>query len=286
MINFHLPDFYNFSYQNSKLLHLTKDNPIVFHDGLKIATVYGAFPSMIWEGGRRTCGAPNQESVAQITEFFNRSGVGLKLTLTNPKIEGGHLTDEWCNRVLSIVAKNPLNEAVIYSPILRNYIKKEYPQLRLISSTSKLIGDIDSLNSEIEKYDMVVLSSSLNKQYDKLTEIKNKNKVELLVNSYCVDNCKFAKQHYDSVGDFNLGKCKSAFKCPYNIDNLSAQRGRGNYISYEQIKTIYEPLGFKHFKLDGRGFMWDIDGSVVDNYIEYLIKSEYKQEVRNFLVEG
>ena len=46
-----------------------------------------------------------------------------------------------------------------------------------------------------------------------------------------------------------------------------------NTITPEDIKNIYEPMGFLHFKLEGRSLE---DAEVLANYARYLIKPEYQ----------
>ena len=49
-----------------------------------------------------------------------------------------------------------------------------------------------------------------------------------------------------------------------------------DYDMDEDIVKNYEPLGFKHFKLEGRTLS---DLEVAANYIKYMVKPEYKEYV-------
>ena len=280
MINYHLPGFYLLSYHNTKLLALRNSAPEVFKPNINISTVYGAFPHMTWSGGRMVYGEKDLNQAKKIIEIFNDNGIGLKLTATNPVLRGEHLQDKHSNDIMRLLASNKMNEIIVVSPILEDYIRDKYPNVRISSSTSKGITDKDTLSKELDRYDMVVLSNSLNREYQLLNDIVQKDKVEILVNSYCVDNCKFAKEHYNAVGLATIGE-GSKFNCKYNIGTTETQRKRNHYISYDDIVNIYYPLGFTNFKLDGRGFDWN--ETVVDSYVEYLIIEEEKEGVRDFL---
>ena len=51
-------------------------------------------------------------------------------------------------------------------------------------------------------------------------------------------------------------------------------------ISYDEIKEIYEPLGYSEFKISGR---WN-KNSIALNVTRYLIKPEYQFDVLSYLL--
>lgn len=55
----------------------------------------------------------------------------------------------------------------------------------------------------------------------------------------------------------------------------SVQKNSPNNISLKEIQNIYEPNGFKYFKLEGRTFN-NLEN--LNNYANYFIKPEYYQE--------
>ena len=91
-----------------------------------------------------------------ILNEFNKRGIPCRYTFSNPMIKEEHLKDEFCNWCLK-VADNGLNEVIVMSPILEDYIRKNYPKYKIVSSTCKQIEDLTGLNSELEKdYSLVV----------------------------------------------------------------------------------------------------------------------------------
>mgnify|MGYP003310897220 CR=1 FL=1 len=86
-------------------------------------------------------------------------------------------------------ADNGMNEVMIMSPILEEYLREKYPSYKFNSSTCKEIKDIDGILSELEKdYYMVVLDYNMNDRFDLLEQIpmEHRHRVELLVNTLCI----------------------------------------------------------------------------------------------------
>ena len=95
---------------------------------------------------------------------------------------------------------------------------------------------------------------------------------------FCITSCPNRKQHYkiNSISHLNYGK---KFHIPCGIkgsinhpDTLASK----NNLTYEQIKTIYEPMGFKYFKLEGRTLP---PIELLCNYVKFMVKPEYYWEV-------
>ena len=97
-------------------------------------------------------------------------------------------------------ADNGMNEVLVVSPILEEYIRKTYPRFKINSSTCKEIRDIDALNAELERdYYLVALDYNMNNQWDILKKVKKPEKCEVLVNALCVPNCPRRGAHYKNV---------------------------------------------------------------------------------------
>ena len=76
------------------------------------------------------------------------------------------------------------------------------------------------------------------------------------------------------------GKTDISFTCSSRGSRYYELRKYKNYISPQDIEKIYLPLGFNHFKLEGRQ-MNDLE--LIEVLVDYLIKDEYKLEVRSNL---
>jgi hypothetical protein len=141
---FHLPDFskhYAFNIIFAEMLQVLPD---YFREGVEIASFYGVFPPSIWNGGRTQGGVCDSAFVKRVIKEFNDRGIPLRFTFTNPALEKKHLSDPFCNMVMNL-ANNGLNEAIVLSPLLEDYIRKNYPKYKLTSSTCKRITDPEKL---------------------------------------------------------------------------------------------------------------------------------------------
>lgn len=293
-VHFHLPGFRNNYPLNMLLINMLKTCPKYFREGLKIASVYGEFPTSLWNGGRFNhddqCDATY---VKEVIKHINAQGIPLRYTFTNPLLTQEDLKDAYCNFCMA-AAHNGLNEVLVVSPLLEAYIREHYPHFKISSSTCKEIRDIDTLNKELEKdYHLVVLDYNLNNQFDILEKINHKSKCELLVNSCCIPNCNRRGEHYQDISkrqrtaltNRNLPPEKrqplTTWKCCYGeVNTLYKLKDYPTYISPDDIWNKYVPMGFQHFKIEGRTANLF---SLIDTYCHYLMKPEYKDEGRLIL---
>ena len=113
---FHLPGIYTHFKFNMIFATVLEQFPQYFRD-IEIASVYGAFPQSIWNGGRTQEGLCDKHYVKMVLKAFNDKGIPVRFTFTNPALEKKHLNDKFCNMVLSL-ANNGLNEVIVVSPLL------------------------------------------------------------------------------------------------------------------------------------------------------------------------
>lgn len=295
-VRFHLPNFvdrFNGS-MNMTLISMIKRMPRMFYDGVEIASVFDCFP-MIWNGGRIMAGYMDMQTVDKLVPQylgrFNSLGVPCRLTLTNPLLTREHLNDPVCNRVLDI-ADNGMNEAIVFSPLLEEHIRKRHPNMKIISSTCKQIRDLPTLESELEKdYSLVVLDYNYNNDFDTLAKIPHKDKCEILVNAVCTPNCQRRGEHYRYIGKYQLEHCDPAelakiqagtakveeWQCPHMKNNAFTRRNSPLHVSPQAIYTKYVPMGYNNFKLEGRGNSFP---DLAEQYVYYMVKPEYRDIVR------
>lgn len=278
MLKFYIPDFYNHYYVNLTLIDMIHHNPHMFYDDFEIAGVFGNFPSCIWNGGGIQRGKIlNRNEQLSIMSQFNDRGIPLLLTLTNPLIEERDLLDRYGNFILSNM-NNGFNQLIVNSPIIEEYVRICYPDYKLIKS---ILSTEHEYYDDSDKYEMSVLRRHKNSDIDFLKSIKNKDKIKLLVNETCRDDCPIKYDHYKIFAKYQLyldgqdDPSEDCCMCEYPdnkgfIDFMQLP----NCIPREKIKNIYEPLGFNHYKIAGRGR----DGSVVVFYAHYFVKPEYQMD--------
>lgn len=287
-VYWHLPGFVYFRVLNQIFIKLMMDFPDKFKDGYKIGSVYGTFPGAIWNGGRVVFGITSKRDMSAILNMYNGYGIPVRFTWTNSVLEEKHIHDTYCNLIMKL-ADNGMNQVLVNTPVLEEYLRKEYPGFKMISSTTKRIVDADALKQELDKdYYLVVLDYDLNHNEAVLEAIKPyAGRVEILVNEVCYPGCPKRTEHYRQQSRLQLEfDPYTPFPCP----NLSTPRAfaecmdRPAFISNEQIEA-YIDKGFVNFKIAGRGMPLDY---VKDSYLYFLVKEEHKAfitEKVNLLLE-
>ena len=248
MINFYLPGLNNNYMINKSIIDLLCSHPSLFHSGVRIAAVFGSFPNAIWNGGRTEIGLIDIERCKRIISELNSIGVAVRYTFTNSLLEKRHLDDVYCNLLMDI-ADNGKNEVLVNSKILEEYLRNKYPKFKYILSTTSLIRDIDQINKACSNYDMVVLDYRDIQRAEFLSTIKQKDKVELLVNESCALDCPMRQQHYEAISSAQLRFVEGEeASCKYNNNKKFGEA----YISHDRIWKELIPMGFSHFKFKGR----------------------------------
>jgi len=292
-IYFHIPSFAENFELNILLYEVMQAKPEYFYDDVKIGSVYGSFPSSLWNGGRTFQGKMDRNFMKEIIRQFNQRGIPIRFTFSNPHIREEHLNDSYCNMCLKI-ANNGMNEVIVVSPVLEAYIREKYPEFKIISSTCKQIRDLDTLKKELEQdYSLVVLDYNWNNRFEKLEEIPSKERCELLINPCCIPNCPRRKEHYDYIGRYHIALSEhlkkhpnrpfeyEPFYCEHITPYFYQTTKHRTHITPKDIYEKYVPMGFRNFKIEGRSLPYF---SVLESYIYYLVKPEYKDEARLFML--
>lgn len=95
------------------------------------------------------------------------------------------------------MADNGINEILVNSPELEEYLRKTYPKYKFISSTTKCLLNKDDIIKEAEKYYLTVLDYRKNTDIDFLSSLPNPEKYEILLNAYCDPECNLREHHYN-----------------------------------------------------------------------------------------
>lgn len=291
-INFHIPDFTNHLYLNMILINSIREHPEYFNDGLKIASVFGNFGGSVWNGGRYLGGNTNINMIKTIIKELNDRDVALRFTFTNPLLQKEHLGDSFSNQLLR-AANNGFNEVIVFSPLLEEYIRENYPDYKITSSTCKQIKDMDGVKEELKKdYKYVVLDYNFNNKFDLLEQIpqEERSRCEILVNACCQPNCPRRGEHYRQIGQDQINEWEhkknllnktpympAEFKCEFTHWNLFDAMGHSTHVSPADIIEKYVPMGFVNFKLEGRTTP---DINLLETYIYYMVKPEYRDRMR------
>lgn len=275
---FHLPGLFEFSYIYKNFLNMYVNEREKFNSWVAIECLYGNPTECLWGGGRRKSIDVNELEVHRIMTEYN---IKSAFTFSNLLIEEKHTSDYFCNYLCKLF-DNGQNYIIVNSPVLEEYILKNYPNYQLISSTTKCIRNIDKISIELENdnYSLICLDYNFNNDYRFLEQLNHKDKCELLVNPVCIGNCSRRKEHYECISKRYLHEPVEDFECEYQFMPFYKAQQNPLFIGKEAIYKTYLPMGYNHFKIEGRCAQ---DDDLIEILLYYLIKPEYQIEIRERL---
>ena len=281
---YHLPGLFEFYELYRVFLPLFRQHREYFYDWCEIGSIYGAPGDCLWGGGRVGYGDCAPRDVLRLTREY---GVSARLTFSNSLLREEHLSDRKCNELCRLFAEagGPANGVIVHSDLLLHYLEKRYPGLYFVSSTTKVLTEFQQLRQELEREEFryVVSDFRLNRAFDRLEALPAplKDKVEFLCNECCWFGCKDRKACYETVSRKSLGEDGSEHRCAapdaeggYRFSKAMTNPG---FIGVGDISNVYLPMGFSHFKIEGRSL-----GSalILEFLLYYLTKPEYQLRVR------
>ena len=282
--HYHLPGLFEFYELYSVFLPLFRAHREYFYDWCDIGSIYGAPSDCLWGGGRVGGGTCDPRDALALTREY---GISARLTFSNSLLREEHLLDAKCNALCALFAQSetPRNGVIVHSELLLKYLREMYPALYAVSSTTKVLTAFEDFRREVDRDDFsyVVPDFRLNKALDRLNTLNDqeKDKVEFLCNECCWFGCKDRKRCYEAVSRRNLGETDSEHLCtaPDAADGYRFSKAMTNpgFIGVDAIQSVYLPVGFSHFKIEGRGL-----GSalVLEFLLYYMTKPEYQLHVR------
>lgn len=281
---YHLPGLFEFYDLYKAFLRLYREHREYFYDWCEIGSIYGAPMDCLWGGGRVGFGDADLEAVVSLMKEY---GISARLTFSNSLLREEHLSDRKCNALCALFEKSgPVqNGIIVHSDLLLDYIKAKYPDFYFVSSTTKVLTDFRQLEAELgrDDFDYVVPDFRLNKELAKLDALPDaqKGKVEFLCNECCWFDCCDRKRCYENVSKKSLGEDVADHVCV----SPNARRGyrfsdamkNPGFIGIEDIRHVYLPRGFRHFKIEGRSL-----GSAVilEFLLYYMTRPEFQLKVR------
>lgn len=284
MAHYHLPGLFEFYGLYRVFLPLFYEHRDYFYEWCDIGSIYGAPENCIWGGGRIEEGTQNPKDVLALLKEYGISG---RLTFSNSLLSGKHLSDSRCNAICRMFEESDglENGVIVHSELLLDYLRRTYPGLYFVSSTTKVLTEFPELLKELnrEEFRYVVPDFRLNKKFKEWNTLSSaeKDKVEFLCNECCSFGCKDRKACYESVSRLNLGERGEEHRCsaPDAKEGYVFSKAMKNpgFLSTEEIREEYLPMGFSNFKIEGRGL-----GSalILEFLLYYMTKPEHQLEVR------
>lgn len=309
---YHLPGLFEFYEFYSVFLPLYRTHRDYFYDWCDIGSIYGAPADCLWGGGRAGFGEANPTDVMKLMQEY---GISARLTFSNSLVREEHLSDRRCNDLCRLLqthasetGKCPkirkdstalngqkadqgkadvraVHGVIVHSDLLAEYLQEYYPDLYLVSSTTKVLTDFNDLIKELDRREFcyVVPDFRLNKAFDKLDSLTQpqKDKIEFLCNECCSFGCLDRKACYENVSRKNLGESCPDHYCtaPDSEGGYRFSKAMKNpgFISVDDIKNRYLTMGFSNYKIEGRSL-----GSalLLEFILYYMTKPEYQINVR------
>ena len=280
---YHLPGLFEFYELYRVFLPLFRKHRDWFYEESEVGSIYGAPSDCLWGGGRVEDGECNPREVLALLEEY---GISARLTFSNSLLEEKHLADARCNALCTLFEKSGVpNGVIVHSELLTAYLRKNYPGLYLVSSTTKVLTDFEQLRAETARAEFryVVPDFRLNKAFAQLNTLTDaqKDKTEFLCNECCWFGCKDRKKCYEAVSRKNLGLDGMEHRCTapgaQNGYRFSEAMKNPGFIRTEEIRSTYLPMGFTNFKIEGRGL-----GSalILEFLLYYLTKPDFQINVR------
>ena len=283
---YHLPGLFEFYELYAAFLPIFREHRDYFYDWCDIGSIYGAPADCLWGGGRVGFGEYGAEQVLALMDEY---GISPRLTFSNSLLTAEHLSDKRCNALCELFSQsNTQSGVIVHSDLLLDYLKKRYPKLYYVSSTTKVLTDFSQFLAELEREDLryVVPDFRLNKVFDRLEKLAQyqKDKVEFLCNECCYIGCTERKVCYENVSRKNLGE-----NCPDHICTapnaaegyrFSKAMESPAFIGIDDITNTYLPMGFANFKIEGRGL-----GSalILEFLLYYMTKPQHRLKVREMI---
>lgn len=279
---YHLPGLFEFYELYRLFLPLWREHREYFYDWCDIGSVYGAPADCLWGGGRVGFGDGEPEDVFALMREY---GISARLTFSNSLLREEHLADRKCSRLCEMLAADGDNGVIIHSELLLEHLKKHYPGLYFVSSTTKVLTDFRDFEAELDRDDFryVVPDFRLNKAFDRLAALSpaQKVKTEFLCNECCWTGCTQRKACYENVSRKNLGEDCPDHRCAAPGSSrgyrFSEAMQSPAFIGTEDIISRYMPMGFTEFKIEGRSLG---SAMILEFLLYYMTKPEYRLRVR------
>jgi hypothetical protein len=275
---------------NGSLVDKLEKYPHMFRD-VEVGAVYGHYPGIPWSGGRFSNGYATYQDVYTDLAFYNNTlNIPVRYTFTNTLITEELLSDQFGNIVL-MAADNGMNEVLVNNDIFENYVRTNYPSFKICASTTKRITTKEQYDQYKGKYDYIVLDYSFNKKPE-IFDLEDKEHIELLIMTFCWDNCpnRMHHQYVTNYSDLNLFSSEQhygMYTCPFFRDKNwtfhdHMKMHTGHIIDPDELYDKYVPAGFINMKLEGRGNdIYD----VMESYLWYMVLPEYRNELRLMLAK-
>lgn len=279
MMNFTLPNFFDYYYINQFLIMLSKTNPEYFQEDISFIQHSGPFPYLSWNGGFNC----NFGGGAYYNDFINcykLTSLPLRLNMANIFLEDYDYYDSMGNAILE-ANHNGSNLIEISNLDFMEFIQNKYPNYKFVLSkqadlilefTPELLNQIIELN----QFDLIGLPDKYNDNDEFLNQLSNKRKFEITVNPLCPAKCK----NYNACL-MNIHKIQLEYSNKQPIQECIKSNRFNNFsklLTLSDLKKKFVSKGFVNFTFSPCVVN---PADMFNFYVHYFIKEEYQSKVAN-----
>ncbi len=248
-----------------------------------------------FEQARNSSANTSLEYWSDILKKAIDDGYEVIYTLNNPNINITNndfkIKKEKLDKLINALVKSGCNTFRISNLRLLSYFVRNYPKIKLYSSTSfeyKTIKEYRNFSILYPKVQQIIPSHDNNKNFKLLKNLKKhftNTDIELIVNEGCLGGCPLRREHScaqptDNIYPFNssyhIDKCSQIYK-----RNLFLELCKSNMIFPWDIKE-YGKIGIKNFKLVGRDNYSNMNsGNLFEDYYIYLSGIDDYRSIKN-----
>lgn len=280
MISYELPDFTQALGLHLFFARTMSAHPSWAQPGVRIDALYGSFPGCCLNGGRAYVQPQwSPEQVEWTFSVLDEYGIKPRLTFTNMLADPVQFRDPYATCILEAAARHH-GQAIVYSDLLGDYIRATYGMPVILSTTRELDG-IGQLNRMLDRYDYVVLDYDRNKDEEFLAQVERPEKLEVMVNEFCVPHCPYRHEHYLHNSRDQLAGTVEPFACrAHKPEFFEHKPGHPTQFTCEEVRSANERFGIEAFKIVGRGVVF---ATLVESLLYYLIVPERRDQVQALL---
>jgi collagenase-like PrtC family protease len=234
---------------------------------VRFSEVYGAHRTSITGGGRPSYRLPQVEPDVferHVSEAL-RLGLRFNYVMNAPDFGGREKRPEWLRDVsgyLEYLANCGVSGVTIANPLLMQFVKREFPDLRINVS---LIAGVDTVAAakEFEDFGVDVINLNpftINRDFDSLHAIRQavRCELELYANIPCLDHCPRRTAHYKFSGHASQATGAAAIRqdpflmrCSHTFLSEPTEFLRSPFIRPEDV-SAYREIGIDIIKLSDR----------------------------------
>lgn len=147
-----------------------------------------------------------RKEIKKIIKFCKDNDIEASL-LVNPTSEGEEMgSAELTNKIIKFLRENKgIDSVVLTNPLHVFKIKKEFPEIKIISSVNCFVKNSESaLYLKSLGFDEITIDRDINRDLALIAEIKKEaGSVRVMLNEGCLRNCPFRKAHFNMISHGN-----------------------------------------------------------------------------------